>query len=74
MLRRIYTFYSQLCAPPAPDNVYALNRIRLQRLLLDCGLHRHGVSLAQLDDACGEWGEASSVRRMEAVVLSLSLS
>jgi hypothetical protein len=53
-LRRIYTYYSQLCTPPTPDNVYVLNRIRLLRLLVDCKLYQHGVSIARLDRACGK--------------------
>lgn len=33
--------------------MYALDRIRLLRLLVDCKLYQHGVSVAQLDRVCG---------------------
>ncbi|XP_030196396.1 radial spoke head 10 homolog B isoform X1 [Gadus morhua] len=48
-LRSIYSFYSSLGHAESPDNVFLLSRLQYWRLLLDCKVHHHGCSLAQLD-------------------------
>ncbi|XP_019725944.1 radial spoke head 10 homolog B isoform X2 [Hippocampus comes] len=48
-LRSIYRFYSRLGQPQIPGGAFLLSRMQLWRLLNDCYVHHHGVSLAELD-------------------------
>ncbi|XP_051925629.1 radial spoke head 10 homolog B isoform X4 [Hippocampus zosterae] len=48
-LRSIYRFYSRLGQPQIPGGAFLLSRMQLWRLLKDCYIHHHGVSLAELD-------------------------
>ncbi|XP_037547562.1 radial spoke head 10 homolog B [Nematolebias whitei] len=48
-LRSIYRFYSRLGCPPSSDNTFMLTRLQFWRLLTDCNIHRHGVTLTQVD-------------------------
>ncbi|CAL8302119.1 unnamed protein product [Lota lota] len=53
-LRSIYSFYSSLGHAESPDNVFMLSRLQYWRLLLDCKVHHHCSSLAQLDSLVPE--------------------
>ncbi|XP_029954782.1 radial spoke head 10 homolog B [Salarias fasciatus] len=48
-LRSIYSFYSSLGCARRPDSSSLLTRMQLWRLLKDCGVHRHGFTLTQID-------------------------
>ncbi|KAL2078190.1 hypothetical protein ACEWY4_025875 [Coilia grayii] len=48
-LRSVYTFYSSLGLTESPDNTFLLTRLQLWRMLLDCRVHLHGVTLACMD-------------------------
>lgn len=48
-LRSIYGFYSSLGLGDSPDNTFLLTRLQLWRMLMDCKVHLHGLTLAQMD-------------------------
>ncbi|KAM3876854.1 radial spoke head 10 homolog B-like [Diretmus argenteus] len=48
-LRSIYSFYSRRGRAPSPDNTFLLSRLQFWRLLKDCNVHRHGITLTQMD-------------------------
>ncbi|XP_072229033.1 radial spoke head 10 homolog B [Leuresthes tenuis] len=48
-LRSIYSFYSRLGHPHSPDNTFLLSRLQFWRLLKDCNIHHHGITLTQID-------------------------
>ncbi|XP_030019125.1 radial spoke head 10 homolog B [Sphaeramia orbicularis] len=48
-LRSIYSFYSRLGHTQSPDNVFLLSHLQLWRLLRDCNVHHHGVTLTQIN-------------------------
>uniref|UniRef100_A0A3Q1F4A4 Radial spoke head 10 homolog B n=1 Tax=Acanthochromis polyacanthus TaxID=80966 RepID=A0A3Q1F4A4_9TELE len=48
-LRSIYSFYSRLGHAHSPDNTFLLSRLQLWRLLKDCNIHHHNITLAQID-------------------------
>ncbi|XP_071402286.1 radial spoke head 10 homolog B [Centroberyx affinis] len=48
-LRSIYSFYSRLGHAHSPDNTFLLSRLQLWRLLKDCNVHHHGITLTQMD-------------------------
>uniref|UniRef100_A0A3Q2PWQ1 Radial spoke head 10 homolog B n=1 Tax=Fundulus heteroclitus TaxID=8078 RepID=A0A3Q2PWQ1_FUNHE len=48
-LRLIFGFYSRLGRSYPPDNIFLLSRLQFWRLLKDCKVHHHGVTLAQMD-------------------------
>ncbi|XP_040885363.1 radial spoke head 10 homolog B [Toxotes jaculatrix] len=48
-LRSIYSFYSRLGNDHSPDNTFLLSRLQLWRLLKDCNIHHHEITLAQID-------------------------
>ncbi|XP_008300148.1 radial spoke head 10 homolog B, partial [Stegastes partitus] len=48
-LRSIYSFYSRLGCVCSPDNTFLLSRLQLWRLLKDCNIHHHGITLTQID-------------------------
>ncbi|XP_039991891.1 radial spoke head 10 homolog B [Xiphias gladius] len=48
-LRSIYSFYSRLGRAHSPDNTFLLTRLQLWRLLKDCSIHHHDITLAQMD-------------------------
>ncbi|XP_023136217.2 radial spoke head 10 homolog B isoform X2 [Amphiprion ocellaris] len=48
-LRSIYSFYSRLGCVRSPDNTFLLSRLQLWRLLKDCNIHHHGITLTQID-------------------------
>ncbi|XP_038590869.1 radial spoke head 10 homolog B isoform X2 [Micropterus salmoides] len=48
-LRSVYSFYSRLGNAPSPDNIFLLSRLQLWRLLKDCNIHHHHITLTQID-------------------------
>ncbi|GLD57584.1 radial spoke head 10 homolog B2 [Lates japonicus] len=48
-LRSIYTFYSRLGHAHSLDNTFLLSRLQLWRLLKDCNIHHHDITLTQID-------------------------
>ncbi|XP_037836952.1 radial spoke head 10 homolog B isoform X2 [Kryptolebias marmoratus] len=48
-LRSLYSFYSRLGRAPSPDNTFTLSCLQFWRLLKDCCIHRHGLTLTQVD-------------------------
>ncbi|XP_055085792.1 radial spoke head 10 homolog B [Periophthalmus magnuspinnatus] len=48
-LRSIYSFYSRLGRAHSPDNTFMLSRMQLWRLLKDCKVHHHDITLSQID-------------------------
>ncbi|XP_042364204.1 radial spoke head 10 homolog B [Plectropomus leopardus] len=60
-LRSIYSFYSRLGHTSSPDNTFLLSRLQLWRLLKDCHVHHHGVTLAQIDHLITEDASAAEV-------------
>uniref|UniRef100_A0A3P9NAH5 Radial spoke head 10 homolog B n=1 Tax=Poecilia reticulata TaxID=8081 RepID=A0A3P9NAH5_POERE len=48
-LRLIFGFYSRLGRSSPPDNIFLLSHLQFWRLLKDCNVHRHGVTLTQID-------------------------
>ncbi|XP_044034895.1 radial spoke head 10 homolog B isoform X2 [Siniperca chuatsi] len=48
-LRSVYSFYSRLGHAPSPDNIFLLSRLQLWRLLKDCNIHHHDITLTQID-------------------------
>ncbi|KAM9837984.1 radial spoke head 10 homolog B [Aulostomus maculatus] len=59
-LKSIYSFYSRLGQAHPPDNVSLLSRMQFWRLLKDCNIHHHGVTLMQLDFYIREDSTAST--------------
>ncbi|KAM8837824.1 radial spoke head 10 homolog B [Spinachia spinachia] len=53
-LTSVYSFYSGLGRPPSPGDRFLLSRLQLWRLLKDCNVHHHGISLAQMGRFIGE--------------------
>ncbi|KAK7919824.1 hypothetical protein WMY93_011108 [Mugilogobius chulae] len=52
-LRSIYSFYSRLGHAPSPDNTFMLSQMQLWRLLKDCKVHHHDITLSQIDFLIG---------------------
>ncbi|XP_029312603.1 LOW QUALITY PROTEIN: radial spoke head 10 homolog B [Cottoperca gobio] len=48
-LRSVYAFYSRLGHAHSPENSFRLSRLQLWRLLKDCNIHHHGVTLTQMN-------------------------
>lgn len=48
-LKSIYSFYSRLGHSQSLDNTFLLSRMQLWRLLKDCNIHHHDITLTQLD-------------------------
>ncbi|XP_035514034.1 radial spoke head 10 homolog B isoform X2 [Morone saxatilis] len=48
-LRSVYSFYSRLGHAHSPNNVFLLTRLQLWRLLKDCNIHHHDITLTQID-------------------------
>ncbi|XP_030630978.1 radial spoke head 10 homolog B [Chanos chanos] len=48
-LRSIYSAYSSLGHETSPDNTFLLTRLQFWRLLKDCSVHQHGITMAQMD-------------------------
>uniref|UniRef100_A0AAV2LAP5 Uncharacterized protein n=1 Tax=Knipowitschia caucasica TaxID=637954 RepID=A0AAV2LAP5_KNICA len=48
-LRGIYSFYSRLGNARSPDNTFMLSWMQLWRLLKDCKVHHHGITLSQIE-------------------------
>ncbi|XP_041830133.1 radial spoke head 10 homolog B isoform X2 [Melanotaenia boesemani] len=53
-LRSVYSFYSRLGQTPSPDNTFLLSRLQFWRLLKDCHIHQHGVTLQEIDHIINE--------------------
>ncbi|KAM3592760.1 uncharacterized protein V6R79_024628 [Siganus canaliculatus] len=53
-LKLIYHFYSRLGLTPAPYEVFMLTRLQLWRLLKDCKIHHHDITLAEIDRLISE--------------------
>ncbi|XP_031699771.1 radial spoke head 10 homolog B isoform X1 [Anarrhichthys ocellatus] len=48
-LRSVYSFYSRLGHAHSPDNTFLLSSLQFWRLLKDCNIHHHGITLMQMD-------------------------
>ncbi|XP_056325161.1 radial spoke head 10 homolog B [Danio aesculapii] len=48
LLREIYSFYSSLGHEQSIDKIFPLTHLQFSRFLLDCRIHQHGVTLAQI--------------------------
>ncbi|XP_071319624.1 radial spoke head 10 homolog B isoform X2 [Trachinotus anak] len=48
-LQSIYSFYSRLGHAHSIDNTFLLSRLQLWRLLKDCNIHHHDITLTQID-------------------------
>ncbi|KAK9530620.1 hypothetical protein VZT92_012109 [Zoarces viviparus] len=48
-LRSAYSFYSRLGHAHSPDNTFQLSSLQFWRLLKDCNIHHHGITLTQMD-------------------------
>lgn len=48
-LRSIYSFYSRLGQSQSLDNTFMMTRLQLWRLLKDCNIHHHSISLIKID-------------------------
>lgn len=48
-LRSICSFYSRLGYARSPENTLLLSRLQFWRLLKDCNIHHHGITLTQID-------------------------
>ncbi|XP_039879155.1 radial spoke head 10 homolog B isoform X2 [Simochromis diagramma] len=48
-LRSICSFYSRLGYARSPVNTLLLSRLQFWRLLKDCNIHHHGITLTQID-------------------------
>ncbi|XP_032430868.1 radial spoke head 10 homolog B isoform X3 [Xiphophorus hellerii] len=58
-LRLIFGFYSKLgisSRSSPPDNIFLLSHLQFWRLLKDCNIHRHGVTLTQIERLIREEG------------------
>ncbi|TKS90032.1 Radial spoke head 10 -like protein B [Collichthys lucidus] len=53
-LRSVYSFYSRLGHAHSPDNIFMLTRLQLWRLLKDCYIHHHDITLTQIDRSIRE--------------------
>ncbi|XP_062234901.1 radial spoke head 10 homolog B [Platichthys flesus] len=53
-LRSIYSFYRSLGQSSSPDESFLLCRLQLWRLLKDCNIHHHGISLTEIDNLMKE--------------------
>ncbi|KAJ8283963.1 hypothetical protein COCON_G00028130 [Conger conger] len=53
-LRAVYSFYSSLGHQQSPDNTFLLTRMQFWRLLKDCNIHHHKITLAQMDRLISE--------------------
>ncbi|KAG8009050.1 Radial spoke head 10-like protein B [Nibea albiflora] len=60
-LRSVYSFYSRLGHVHSPDNVFMLTRLQLWRLLKDCYIHHHAITLTQIDRLIREGATAAEV-------------
>ncbi|CAM4608507.1 unnamed protein product [Leuciscus chuanchicus] len=49
LLREIYRFYSSLGHEKSPDKTFPLTYLQFSRFLLDCRVHQHGITQAQID-------------------------
>lgn len=49
LLREIYSFYSSLGHEQSPDKIFPLTHLQFSRFLMDCKVHQHGVTQAQID-------------------------
>ncbi|KAK2884975.1 hypothetical protein Q8A73_021449 [Channa argus] len=59
-LKSIYSFYSSLGHAHSPYNTSLLSRLQLWRLLKDCKIHHHGITLTQIDHLIKE-GTATEI-------------
>ncbi|XP_076615381.1 radial spoke head 10 homolog B [Chaetodon auriga] len=48
-LRSVYSFYSRLGHARSSNNFFLLTRLQLWRLLKDCNIHHHDITLTQID-------------------------
>uniref|UniRef100_A0A3Q4AHB1 Radial spoke head 10 homolog B n=1 Tax=Mola mola TaxID=94237 RepID=A0A3Q4AHB1_MOLML len=48
-LRSVYKFYSRLGRAHSPHGAFLLTRLQLWRLLKDCNVHHHDITLIQID-------------------------
>jgi len=49
LLREIYSFYSSLGHEKSPDKIFPLTHLQFSRFLMDCKVHQHGLTQAQID-------------------------
>lgn len=64
-LRSIYTFYSMLGLSDVTSGTSVMTRMQFWRLLLDCKLHNHNMTVAQMDKLTSTfmWLAASSKKK-----------
>ncbi|XP_030610330.1 radial spoke head 10 homolog B isoform X2 [Archocentrus centrarchus] len=60
-LRSICSFYSRLGCAHCPDNTHLLSRLQLWRLLKDCNVHHHGITLTQIDRIIREDADSAEI-------------
>lgn len=49
LLREIYRFYSSLGHEKSPDKTFPLTYLQFSRFLMDCRVHQHRITQAQID-------------------------
>ncbi|XP_077057278.1 radial spoke head 10 homolog B isoform X2 [Siphateles boraxobius] len=49
LLREIYSFYSSLGHEKSADKIFPLTYLQFSRFLMDCKVHQHGITQAQID-------------------------
>ncbi|XP_056109020.1 radial spoke head 10 homolog B [Rhinichthys klamathensis goyatoka] len=49
LLREIYSFYCSLGNEKSPDKIFPLTYLQFSRFLMDCKVHQHGITQAQID-------------------------
>ncbi|XP_036937569.1 radial spoke head 10 homolog B isoform X2 [Acanthopagrus latus] len=68
-LRSIYSFYSRLGHACSPDNTALLTRLQFWRLLKDCNIHHHGITLTQIDRFTREDDTAAEIHSPFTTIL-----
>lgn len=69
-LKQIYTFYSGLGQQLSTDNTFALTRLQFWRLLKDCQVHHHGVTLVEMDRFIDPYSCSTNIHEPHHKVLS----
>ncbi|KAM8729017.1 radial spoke head 10 homolog B isoform 3-T3 [Acanthopagrus schlegelii] len=68
-LRSIYSFYSRLGHACSPDNTALLTRLQFWRLLKDCNIHHHSITLTQIDRFTREDDTAAEIHSPFTTIL-----
>ncbi|XP_065098629.1 radial spoke head 10 homolog B isoform X1 [Paramisgurnus dabryanus] len=69
LLREIYSFYSNLGHQQTPDKTFPLTHLQFSRLLKDCKVHQHGMTLAQIDCLINEYLQPDGVCSLSTTIL-----